>query len=412
MNKILQFIKFCGVGVVNTAVSTAAYWLCLYFGAYYLFANVIGFAIGTLTSYFLNNLFVFPNNEKTFVKLLKSVIVLAANLALSSGILYLCVHYIKMNEGIAVLPVLAVTTIFNFVVSKLWVYKNKRLANFGVEEMAEEPKVCIVIPAYNAASVIEKTIKSVLSQTYKNIDLTVIDDCSTDNTAEVVQSSYPDVKLIKNDVNLGHIGNFNKALTLAADSKYFKILCADDLLAPDFCKKMVNAFEKNPTAVLCFSASNVIDENDKILFYRGLDTSGAKFKGKLIGCWAFKQARNIFGETSTVLLRTDVIEKVGEFDIAFEKSTEDLDYWLRVLKFGDAIYLNEPLSFFRWHFFSITGHNSKDYNIFNIYHKKICDKHAKDYGVGCLLCAYSKLLYRFKNLAKFQIMKYFAKKNK
>ena len=75
------------------------------------------------------------------------------------------------------------------------------------------PLVSICIPAYNSAPFIERTIRSALKQTYDNIEVVVVDDCSSDNTVQVVQSIEDErVRLICNESNLGMTGNWNKCV--------------------------------------------------------------------------------------------------------------------------------------------------------------------------------------------------------
>ena len=77
----------------------------------------------------------------------------------------------------------------------------------------KKPLVSVCIPAYNSAIYIKKTMESVLSQKYENIELVVVDDCSRDNTVEVVRSvDDPRVRLVQNTDNLGMTGNWNKCL--------------------------------------------------------------------------------------------------------------------------------------------------------------------------------------------------------
>ena len=93
--------------------------------------------------------------------------------------------------------------------------------------------VSVCIPVYNGEQTIEKTIESVLKQTYKNLEIVVLDNCSTDNTREVV-GSFDDarLKLVVNERNLGMMGNWNRCFDYAS-GKYMIIMCADDIITSD-----------------------------------------------------------------------------------------------------------------------------------------------------------------------------------
>ena len=97
------------------------------------------------------------------------------------------------------------------------------------------PKVSVSIPVYNCEAYIGEAIDSVLNQTFKDVEIIVIDNQSTDRTREIVQKyDYPNVKLIVNDTNLGMLRNWHNALNYAT-GEYVKILAADDILYPKCC---------------------------------------------------------------------------------------------------------------------------------------------------------------------------------
>ena len=93
-----------------------------------------------------------------------------------------------------------------------------------------EPLVSICIPAYNNAGYIKKTVESILNQTYRNIELIVVDDKSTDDTVEILESIEDTrLKIYKNEENLGMAGNWNRCLSLAR-GEFIKLICADDMI--------------------------------------------------------------------------------------------------------------------------------------------------------------------------------------
>ncbi|MDZ8183284.1 MAG: glycosyltransferase family 2 protein [Nostoc sp. ChiSLP02] len=108
------------------------------------------------------------------------------------------------------------------------------------------PKVSIIIPAYNTEAYIEKAIESALNQTLTDIQVIVVDDASSDRTVEVAKSiTDPRLKVIVNEKNLGAAGARNRALK-AAQGEWIAVLDSDDWYAPERLEKLVSlAYEKN-----------------------------------------------------------------------------------------------------------------------------------------------------------------------
>lgn len=105
------------------------------------------------------------------------------------------------------------------------------------------PLVSICVTAYNHQKYITATIQSVLQQTYDNFELIIVDDCSTDNTAEVIKG-FVDIRISyhRNEQNLGPQENWTKILGLAR-GKYVKLFCGDDILYPDCISEQVGVLE-------------------------------------------------------------------------------------------------------------------------------------------------------------------------
>jgi glycosyltransferase involved in cell wall biosynthesis len=109
------------------------------------------------------------------------------------------------------------------------------------------PTVSFVVPCYNLAHLLPECVNSILSQTYSDLEVLIMDDCSPDNTAEVAHSFRdPRVKYIRNEANLGHLRNYNKGISLTR-GKYVWLISADDYLRrPSVLERYVNLLEKNP----------------------------------------------------------------------------------------------------------------------------------------------------------------------
>lgn len=121
---IKQFIKFGLVGVSNTIVSFAVYY-CLYFiGVYYLIANLTGFFVSVLNSYYWNNKYVFQKKKNGNIKaLLKTYMSYGSTFLLSTALLYFFVEFLNISPGIAPIISTLIVIPINFLLNKLWAFK-------------------------------------------------------------------------------------------------------------------------------------------------------------------------------------------------------------------------------------------------------------------------------------------------
>src|SRR5437016_7098893 len=127
-----------------------------------------------------------------------------------------------------------------------------------------------VIHALNAGKLIRQTLESVAKQTFRPDRLIVLDNCSTDNTEQIVGSFQPiKCEWIRNPRNLGLFGNCNRALEFASEAKYLHLLCADDLIEPDFYKVLIQELEACAGLGLVYCLDERIDENDQRLSISG-----------------------------------------------------------------------------------------------------------------------------------------------
>lgn len=126
---LVQFVKFGFVGVSNTLVSLAVYYLCIFFGIYYIVANALGFIFGTLNAYFWNNKYVFKQTGKETRPAvqtgIKVFIAYGISFLLSTVLLYLWVDVLSISAQIAPIINVCITTPFNFLMNKLWAFKGE-----------------------------------------------------------------------------------------------------------------------------------------------------------------------------------------------------------------------------------------------------------------------------------------------
>lgn len=207
--------------------------------------------------------------------------------------------------------------------------------------------VSVCIPAYNSGAYIGRTVESVLAQTHTDFELFVVDDCSTDDTAEVLAgfADDPRVHVATNDRNLGAVGNWNRTMGLATGT-YVKLVCGDDILYPECLERQVEALERHPEASMTAARRDIIDQRDRVLLKRrGLAGLDGLVPGHAAVQAAVRSGTNPFGEPFSVLMRRTAVEEIGGFrDRAY---VIDLDYWTRLLQVGDLVALAASLGAFR-----------------------------------------------------------------
>jgi glycosyltransferase involved in cell wall biosynthesis len=212
----------------------------------------------------------------------------------------------------------------------------------------ERPRVSIGVPAYNGKRFIGAAIESVLAQTWADFELYVIDDASTDGTLSVVRRfSDPRLRIISNETNVGQEENWNRALR-EARGEFIKLLPQDDVLHPDCLRKQVEIFDNpaNSSIVLTSCSRNIIDANGRILLRRTFRNRRGRIPGLRAVRTCVRSGTNLIGEPAAVLMRSDILPRVGLFDAA-NFYVIDLDLWARILRYGDLFVLPEPLCSFR-----------------------------------------------------------------
>jgi glycosyltransferase involved in cell wall biosynthesis len=210
------------------------------------------------------------------------------------------------------------------------------------------PLISILIPLFNAERFIEDTLQSVLEQSYRNLEIIIVDDRSTDaSVSKALCFKDSRIHLSINEKNLGPEKNWNRALA-KANGKYIKLVCCDDLLEKD-CITKQSAILENPrfSGVGLVSCSRfIINSQGRKILQRSFGKLNGRYNGKKIIKKIIRSGNNPVGEPVAGLFRSDMIKKVGYYR-TITPYVIDLDFWIRLLIQSDIYIIDEPLCSFR-----------------------------------------------------------------
>lgn len=227
--------------------------------------------------------------------------------------------------------------------------------------MNKLPLVSILIPTYNRAGYLSMAIDSALAQTYPHCEIIVHDDASTDDTPQVLHKYHgiPHLKIIRTESNHGMLGGWNY-IQQKAKGKYIKFLASDDFLEPDSVQVLVTAAEANPHASLITCRRRFVNEKGKLVKRMQFAGRDKAVKGRDHAHWILTTLReNKIGEPTAVLYPRTLISLAGEYDPQFS-SFADFEYWIRLLEFGDLVYVHQSLCSFRIHEGSVSSAGVRD----------------------------------------------------
>ncbi|MEW9669521.1 glycosyltransferase [Ammoniphilus sp. 3BR4] len=225
-----------------------------------------------------------------------------------------------------------------------------------IKDTNEFPLVSVLIPAFNRPHYLEIALKSVLEQTYRNIEIIICDD-STNNEVGVMITPYMEkftnIKYFKNENRLGGFSNLQHCFNLAS-GKYINFLLDDDQFHPNKIEKMISYMQNDRSITLVTSYREIIDEKGNQLpdFFttKRLFDKSVIIDGKEFGNLILKNNVNFIGEATTALFRKeDLCEPFGEYKGEKYYGINDLASWMHLLSKGKIAYISDPLSYFRQH---------------------------------------------------------------
>jgi glycosyltransferase involved in cell wall biosynthesis len=271
--------------------------------------------------------------------------------------------------------------------------------------LTSPPLVSVLTPVYNGEKYLVDCIESILRQTYKNWEYTIVNNCSTDRTLEIAQNyanENPKIRIHNNQHFLNLVENSNHAFHLISkESKYCKIVHADDWLFPECIEKMVEVAESNPTVGIV--SSYRLDE--KSVNCDGLPYPSTVISGRKVCRSTILGEYFLYGSPTTVLIRSDIIQSRRSFYNEYGFSHEDTEACYDVLKDFDFGFVHKILSFTRRHNETSTTicKRINSYIFFDIFiHKKYGPIYLSDQEYKELLRMKIKRYYRFLAKSIFQ----------
>lgn len=212
------------------------------------------------------------------------------------------------------------------------------------------PKISVCIPTYNRAALLKECLGSLVIQTFRDVEIIVSDNCSTDDTQAVIAACQdPRLRYCRNDTNIGPYANLNRLLDLA-QGEYVCILHDDDLYAPDFLEREAAMLDEHPRVGMVHCAVREVDEHGTprqvVRAYPTTRTLDGKQEFT-----RYLQGHNVC--CSSVMVRRTVYRDAGPFDARY--LCADFLMWMKIALRGDVGYIADPLLDMRVHPTAVTS---------------------------------------------------------
>ena len=247
-------------------------------------------------------------------------------------------------------------------------------------------RVSVITPIYNAEKFLEKTLNSIFNQTYKEIEIVLVDDCSTDNSVNIINNfkkEHNEIVYFCQEKNLGAGAARNKALELAT-GQYVAFLDSDDLWVKEKVAKQIELMEKEKCP-FSYTAIEMIDENDKLIKNKRNLKTKCNYKYLL---------HNTIIATSSVIIDRTVL---GDFRMPLRRGGQDYATWLMLLRNGTvALGINEALVKYR------VSSNSLSSNKFKSI-KQVWEIQTQDEKINKFKACFNVLCFILNALKKYLI---------
>jgi len=223
------------------------------------------------------------------------------------------------------------------------------------------PIVTVCIPVYNGHAFLERCLQAIVKQTHRNLDILVVDNHSTDDSAALLAAwagRDARIRVVTNDSNIGLVPNRNRCIELAR-GEWIKFMDVDDMLAPRAIERLLEASHGKCRMAIC----------RRIFLYEGVDEAQRDLMEREVRRYEVREllpgrayitpeevarlaleyrGRNFVGEPTAVMMHRSVFDEFGAFNEDLVQ-IPDLEYWLRVGLHTGIAYVDEPLSCFSIH---------------------------------------------------------------
>lgn len=316
---LLQFIKFCMVGVTNTAISYCLNALTILllaptvlsqqasigtfvFSPDVMIGIAVSFTLSVLWSFYWNNRLVFTlkdgQKRNWFAALIKTYCAYAfTGIILAAVLSWLWVDVLHVHKLIAPLLNLVISIPVNFLLNKLWAFRSKddnsdKTKNEEVKEdlnieaalsrtpVEGEPFISVTFTCYNYARYARRSLDAIRRQRFKDYEVVMCDDCSSDDTVAVIRAymeEHPemDIKLLVNEKNMGVFETRNRLLE-AAKGRYIMLCDSDDWMDDDCLEVLAGAALKSD-ADRVIAQFRDVNEEGKTIQYQDLPDNPSKW---------------------------------------------------------------------------------------------------------------------------------------
>lgn len=245
--------------------------------------------------------------------------------------------------------------------------------------------VSVITPVYNAEKYLKVTVESAVKQTYPEMEIVLIDDCSNDNSAEIVrelQEIYPHIVYYRQPKNMGAGVARNTALEIAK-GRYVAFLDADDIWKPEKTTRQLQLM-KQKESPFGYTAIEMIDENGKVIKEKRKLKTEIKYDFLL---------HNTMIATSTVIIDRKIM---GDFRMPIRRGGQDYATWLKLLRGGaKAVGIDEALEQYRVVAGSLSSNKFKSI-------KQVWEIQTQDEGINKIAAMWHIVCFCFNALKKYK----------
>lgn len=275
------------------------------------------------------------------------------------------------------------------------------------------PSVSVCIPVYQGERFLAETIRSVLDQSYRDFELVVLDNASTDASGAIARAfGDPRIRVERNSSTVSQSDNFNRVVQLSR-APLIKLVCADDLLHPRCLELQVAPMDADPGLAVVASRRHMIDEQSRVIVpRRGLNGLIGVRSAVEVARRVVRNGANPIGEPGNVLFRREDFFAAGGWRAEYP-CILDLDLWMRLLQYGEFLGQPEALAAFRIGRGTMTADN--DQELYESQRRVTDDlSHSQFYQVRGLDLAVGKMLApagKIRRRALYSLSKITARKN-